>query len=615
MRRLAGLGVVAALLAAGCVAAAVRQSASASPRASALPHEIVFSANRMPSVSGEIYRVDPGGRRVDLSRSPFQDREPLVSPDGRHVAFFREVERSVSVWAVGIDGRGARRISAPFSSELESYLAWAPDSKRLALVEGVGPVSVLTLGGAQRPLGRLRFPVQAEWSPDGRLVTVGGRRTTQFRAGGGVTWSVPATFGPLIGWSRRGLFAAREQGWITVYDESGRRLFKFRGSAGAWSPDGALLATTYRDRLVVHTAGGRVVFRGGPAAGTPAWIGSTRVATTGAVFDLRTGKRSASKLEPWDPRSADGLLVATTPRAGKSFALRVSRLDGAAARTYSTVPGCFDDGVLEAAVESVQFAGPTRSLVYSSHCAEAFDNLYAVAGDGTGLRRLTNAQAEEVAPATSPDGSRIAFSWALRTGLSCKGCPVSIRTVDAGGTGQRALTSPTDEFDLSPSWSPDGSEILFSRASAISIGELMAVPAAGGDARDLGLVGSSPAWGPERIAFLDQSQRLETAKPDGSDVEQVTTGAAADPAWSAGGQLAYVLEPNVVVVGTGAGAKRLRLAVERIHTLAWSPDGTRFVLVAQVKGQPTPDVYTVGTDGTGLGRLTRNLGVSTASWR
>jgi Tol biopolymer transport system component len=606
VRRLVRFGVVAALVAAGCGAALAWQSAWAHPRASAAAHEIVFSANRMPSVSGEVYRVDPSGRRVDLSRSPFQDTQPAVSPDGRHVAFFREVGRTDSVWVVGIDGRAARRISAPSSIGLESYLAWAPDSKRLALVDGDGPISVLTLTGAQRSLGRLQFPVQVQWSPDGRLVTVGGRQTTAFHAGGGVDWSVPTTFGPLIGWSSRGLFAARTPGWITVYRESGRRLFKFRGTAGAWSPDGTLLASTYRDKLVVRTAGGHVVFRAGPAEGTPAWIGSTRVATTGTVFDLRTGKRSPTKLQAWEPRSADGLLVATTPRAGKSFALRVSRLDGAAAHTYSTVPGCFDDGVLEAAVESVQFAGPTRSLVYSSHCAEALDNLYTVAADGTGLRRLTSAQAEEVDPVTSPDGSRIAFSWAERTGLSCKGCPDSIRTVDAAGGSQRALTSTAEDFDVSPTWSPDGSELLFSRSSAISPGELMVVPAAGGAARDLKLVGSSPAWGPDRIAFVDQG--LETAKPDGSDVEKVATGNVSSPAWSADGQLAYVLEPNVVVVGT----TRVRLPVERISTLAWSPDGTRFVLVAYVKGQPTTDVYTVGTDGTGLRRLTRNLGVSSA---
>ena len=69
------------------------------------------------------------------------------------------------------------------------------------------------------------------------------------------------------------------------------------------------------------------------------------------------------------------------------------------------------------------------------------------------------------------------------------------------------------------------------------------------------------------------------------------------------------------MVGTGADAKRLKLPFARIQSLAWSPDGSRLVVVAQARGQPAADVYTVRTDGTGLRRLTRNIGANSASWR
>jgi Tol biopolymer transport system component len=268
-----------------------------------------------------------------------------------------------------------------------------------------------------------------------------------------------------------------------------------------------------------------------------------------------------------------------------------------------------------AAVEPPQFAGRSRSLVYASHCPEAFDNLYSVAPDGAALRRLTTVKAEETWPVASPDGSRIAFSWSQYTGLSCKGCPSSIRIL-----GGRVLTSPQDAFDLSPSWSPDGKEILFSRSSATSPGELMVVPAGGGEARDLKLVGSGSAWGPSRIAFIDQLHsppQLKTANPDGSGVRVVTSAdVLAPPAWSADGRLAYLIRAGVVVVAAdGRAAAPVKLPFERVQTIAWSPDGTHWVVVAQQRGQATTDVYTVRTDGTDVRRITRNVAVTSASWR
>ena len=68
------------------------------------PSLIVFSADRLPSLSGEIYRVDPNGHRIDLSRSPYQDVGPVVSPDGRRVAFFSDRSGAEGVYEFGLAG-------------------------------------------------------------------------------------------------------------------------------------------------------------------------------------------------------------------------------------------------------------------------------------------------------------------------------------------------------------------------------------------------------------------------------------------------------------------------------------------------------------------------------
>jgi Tol biopolymer transport system component len=220
-----------------------------------------------------------------------------------------------------------------------------------------------------------------------------------------------------------------------------------------------------------------------------------------------------------------------------------------------------------------------------------------------------------VSPQLSPDGGHVAYVQSARTGLSCKGCPSSIWVAGADASHPRQLTHPTDAFDASPSWSPDGGEIVFSRSSASSPPELLVVPAAGGPIRRLHVSGSSPAWGPTRIAYLDGSA-VWTAAPDGSDPRRVGTAALATPAWSRDGTLAYVRQgsPPMLVELTGASPRRIPLQLRPLG-VGWSPDGRSLVLTGRAGASATPDMYVIDADGRKLRRLTSNLDVSSASWR
>ncbi|HET7556200.1 MAG TPA: LpqB family beta-propeller domain-containing protein [Gaiellaceae bacterium] len=628
--------VFAAALLAGAIAGSV--AAEPSVPAEAAP-PILFAADNEPALSGDIFRLDANGHLVNLSKSPFADEYPLVSPDGRRVAFVSERGGGPGIYDVGIDGAGLRRLDPPphqiGTSTLTPQLAWSPDSRRLAAVTGdlKSTLRILEPGHTPKVLTRSRFLFAPTWSPDGRLLTIrslpgSARVELAYTRSGRLAWQIPAT--GTVSWSTQGVLAMIGTARVKIYDERGRLRFSASARAAAWSPDGTRLATVAGRALVVRTAAGNVLLtkpiHGLGESVDLSWLDNRRVLVylypRVAGVDIATGKVFAgSQRYFYGVRSPDNRLFAETRRRGSRFAVQVEPLPHGSTRVYGTVGGCMDDGVFEVALTNLQFVPERHSLVYESYCAEPLEGLYAVNADGTGLTRLTHDRKHDTQPSWSPDGTRIAYTRYDAVGTSCKGCPGSLVVADADGSDPRVLLTPTgdDTADTSPSWSPDGKQILFSRWSLTKNSGLYVVPAAGGTARDLHIEGFDAVWGPSRIAWTDsegETTALWTALPDGTDREKIAQASPAHPAWSRDGRLAYAdTSKNGITIVSGSAKQHVALPFIEIASLAWSPDGTRFVVVGVTKGAAVNDVYTVRTDGTGLRRLTKNIEAYAASWR
>jgi Tol biopolymer transport system component len=621
-------------------------AAVVSARGAGSTTQIVFAADRRPALDGEIYRVDMDGKRVDLSRSPYADTQETVSPDGKHLAFLSVRSGSSKIYVVGTDGRGLTPVSAALPTlRPPQILGWAPDSTRIAVTAGTAGESRIYVLQPRRPQHVIARVSAADggigagaWSPDSREFEFDSpfRNEPVVRVVGATGKLAFTVTGDAPAWSARGRLAVVADERIRVLSERGERLGSFPGRALAWSPRGDRLASLSGQTLTVRGAGGvgRIVFRK-KASGTAQvlfWADTHRVVLVTSLNEKYDGI-DVSSGRSWEPSerlvsahycgctSPNGSLVADTTRVGDGFAVRVARIDESRSRTLVRVPGCTDDGVLVPAVQSVQFA-TARSVVYQTRCPESPVDLYGVDPDGSGLRQITRTTAEETEPAVSPDGTQVAYVRADARGLSCKGCPATIWTMNADGSNQHALTQPQNgQWDYDPAWSPDGTQIVFSRwytGGSSRPEHLFVVDAAGGAARDLGVVGASPAWGPTAIAYVRDGSPVDggslwSVAADGTGQRELADGDSGYlPTWTPGGDLAYVDQGpgrKAVLVVRG---RRVPLPFAWVDDLAWSADGSRLILfAAKVNtgslGSLVFDVYSVRPDGSGVRRLTTNV--------
>ncbi len=213
--------------------------------------------------------------------------------------------------------------------------------------------------------------------------------------------------------------------------------------------------------------------------------------------------------------------------------------------------------------------------------------IYVMRADGSGARRLTRHRGEDLSPAWSPDGSRFAFT-------SNRGGAHRIHTMRADGTGVRRLARLAQSF--SPAWSPDGRTIVFSSSGRTPENpELYSTRADGtgltrltrtrGDAHTLGDDGF-PSWSPDGTRIVFSSNRtgngeLWTMRPDGSGERRLAGFPRRDdwaPRFSPDGT-AIAFESRTasrsdvyVIRADGTGPQ---LLLRNASAPAWRPLGTR----------------------------------------
>ena len=145
--------------------------------------------------------------------------------------------------------------------------------------------------------------------------------------------------------------------------------------------------------------------------------------------------------------------------------------------------------------------------------------IHVAAVDGSGARAVTPRRVLALDPDWSPDGAQLVYTEARLRGDRVDN---RLALVNADGTGRRALTPYGGRDEINPKWTPDGRTIVFEnlreRGRRSSI---MAMPAAGGAARTLY---DSPGWDTNPIPSPDGTRILFTSDRDRRGRERINSG-------------------------------------------------------------------------------------------
>ena len=226
-------------------------------------------------------------------------------------------------------------------------------------------------------------------------------------------------------------------------------------------------------------------------------------------------------------------------------------------------------------------------------------DLYVMDGDGSNLSQLTNDSAEEENYSWSPSGSQIVYQVPSDSGSD-------IVTMDIESATALTLTK-----GLSPRWSADGNQIIFSAQSGGS--EIFIIEADGTSITQLtdnSLIDEAPAVSPDgtRVVFR-QDIGTYLMNLDGTESSQINALPGSRYLWSpSGNHIAFVADTNnSLYIMASTGLNTVRLTEQgRISGFSWSPDGNHLVFGSNSGGNF--DLYLTNTAGSEIIQLTDDPG-------
>ena len=370
---------------------------------------------------------------VRLTNDPAPDYSPAWSPDGRYIAFLRDLPGSKAgvflVPAIGGPERKLAEISVPDISVVGigfGGLSWLPDGKWLAATDQNSIFALSLTTGEKR---KLTLPPAGQiddtpaFSPDGRT----------------------------LAFSRHSTLSAAEIFLLTLSADP--------------APQGEPKQITLKRQVSkspVWTANGReIIFSSGPYI-APGESDLWRVPVSGG--EPQSLFTSARGLTPAISRQGDRFAYSRLFSDLNIWRLPVPGPNNKASRPVSLIASTYDE-------EAPQYSPDGKRIVFVSRRSGSSE-IWVCGSDGSNALQLTSLGATG-SPHWSPDGRRIVFD-------SNAGGQFEIYVMDAGGGTPQRLTQRKAD-DAVPSWSRDGRSIYFV-SNRTKDWQIWKMPAEGGEA-------------------------------------------------------------------------------------------------------------------------------------
>lgn len=253
--------------------------------------------------------------------------------------------------------------------------------------------------------------------------------------------------------------------------------------------------------------------------------------------------------------------------------------------------------------------------------------LWVMDYDGANQHKLTSLGSISLTPRWSPDASRIAFTCFQPVSgvVSAQICMYSF------DTGKLVYFARFRGTNTSPTWSPDGLQVMFS-SSMQGNPALYVTDASGNRPKRLTFAANgadtSPAWNPktgQTVAFVSDRggvPQLYLMNSDGTNTQKLDLpdmGYVIDPAWSPNGQLLAFSwrrpSGNYDLYVMDVASRRiveLTRDSARNERPSWAPDGRHIVFESTRTG--TRQIWTMLADGTSPHQLTTTGHNESPNW-
>jgi Tol biopolymer transport system component len=430
-----------------------------------------------------------------LTEEPGLERQPTISPDGRTVVYVSEKRGKSDLYSLRVGGRNAVLLT-PDSPDDDYAPAFSPDGNRIAFRSDRGSGGIYVMEATGESVRRIAdFGFDPQWSPDGNEIVVADERV----------------FDPMSRAMHSRIWALR------VSDGQKRLVADVDGVGPHWSPGGRRIVFwgVRRDRRSE-----RDIFS---------------VAADGSEAEAPVPLTDDDAVD-WSPTwSPDGRFVYFASSRGGTMNLWRIGIDEATGLAAGgpepiTTPNAWSgDFDVAADGQTVVFSDlDERTAIFVA----GFDP--AQGGIAAPGRQVYQGRAINSID-LSRDGKTIA--------LSQRGQPwEALGTIRADGSGWARLTDD-DFYHRLPTWSPDGTRLLF---------------------------------------YMNRGHsRLWSTRPDGSDYAEIAvpddlhTGVY--PVWSADGQrIAAAFDQGVAVLDVSTSPARVLARFPPdidFRPYSWSPDG------------------------------------------